>query len=156
MSSADPPGAAHHPPGRVGAGVPLQPAHRLAGGSRSATTLDTCSAWAAVPFGLKWVPSRPYRSGRSLTSPNRSLVGTFSFAITSAASLFRATTRTAGVSGAFIKELLRRAAVCAAEEDGAAGLVVRDRHLDEALAELLVAGGPLTQSLLGVAPGGSA
>ncbi|MBO0699247.1 MAG: hypothetical protein J2P46_12695 [Zavarzinella sp.] len=54
------------------------------------------------------------------------------------------------MSGAFIKELLRKAAVCAAKEDGAGQLVVRDRHLDEALAELLVAGGPLTQSLLGV------
>jgi cell division protease FtsH len=62
----------------------------------------------------------------------------------------RLVARTAGVSGAFIKELLRKAAVCAAEEDGAAELIVRDGHLDEALAELLVAGGPLTQSLLGV------
>jgi hypothetical protein len=59
--------------------------------------------------------------------------------------------RTAGVSGAFIRELLRKAAVFAAEEDGESHLVVRDRHLEEALAELLVAGGPLTQSLLGAA-----
>jgi cell division protease FtsH len=59
--------------------------------------------------------------------------------------------RTAGVSGAFVRELLRKAAVFAAEEDGEADLVVRDRHLDEALAELLIAGGPLTQSLLGAA-----
>jgi cell division protease FtsH len=59
--------------------------------------------------------------------------------------------RTAGVSGAFIKELLRKAAVFAAEEDGESELVVRDRHLEEGLAELLVAGGPLTQSLLGAA-----
>jgi hypothetical protein len=57
--------------------------------------------------------------------------------------------RTAGVSGAFIRELLRKAAVFAAEEDGASPLVVRDRHLEEGLMELLVAGGPLTQSLLG-------
>jgi cell division protease FtsH len=59
--------------------------------------------------------------------------------------------RTAGVSGAFIRELLRKAAVFAAEEDGEAELVVRDRHLEEGLAELLIAGGPLTQSLLGAA-----
>lgn len=60
--------------------------------------------------------------------------------------------RTAGVSGAFIRELLRKAAVFAAEDDaGGAELVVRDRHVAEALAELLVAGGPLTQSLLGAA-----
>jgi len=57
--------------------------------------------------------------------------------------------RTAGVSGAFIKELLRKAAVFAVEEDGGPELVVRDRHLEEALGELLIAGGPLTQSLLG-------
>ncbi|OWK45086.1 AAA family ATPase [Fimbriiglobus ruber] len=57
--------------------------------------------------------------------------------------------RTAGVSGAFIRELLRKAAVFAAEEGDGAELVVRDRHVEEALAELLVAGGPLTQSLLG-------
>jgi hypothetical protein len=59
--------------------------------------------------------------------------------------------RTAGVSGAFIRELLRKAAVFAAEEDGSAPLVVRDRHLDEGLTELLVEGGPLTKSLLGAA-----
>lgn len=59
--------------------------------------------------------------------------------------------RTAGASGAFIRELLRKAAVFAAEDDGQAPLVVRDRHLEEALAELLIAGGSLTQSLLGAA-----
>jgi cell division protease FtsH len=57
-----------------------------------------------------------------------------------------------GVSGAFIRELLRKAAVFAAEDDGEAPLVVQDRHIEEALGELLVAGGPLTQSLLGAAP----
>jgi hypothetical protein len=57
--------------------------------------------------------------------------------------------RTEGVSGAFIRELLRKAAVFAAEEGADGALVVRDRHVDEGLAELLVAGGPLTQSLLG-------
>jgi hypothetical protein len=61
----------------------------------------------------------------------------------------RLISRTAGVSGAFIRELLRKAAVFAAEDDGGPDLVVRDRHVEEALAELLIAGGPLTQSLLG-------
>jgi hypothetical protein len=58
--------------------------------------------------------------------------------------------RTGGVSAAFVRELLRKAAVLAAEE-GDGELVVADRHLEEAIAELLVAGGPLTQTLLGVA-----
>jgi len=57
--------------------------------------------------------------------------------------------RTQGVSGAFIRELLRKAAVFAAEEDADGALVVRDCHVNEALTELLVGGGALTQSLLG-------
>jgi cell division protease FtsH len=61
----------------------------------------------------------------------------------------RLISRTAGVSGAFIRELLRKACVYAAEEDGTDPLLVCDRHLDEGLNELLVAGGPLTKSLLG-------
>ena len=56
--------------------------------------------------------------------------------------------RTEGVSAAFIRELLRRAALIAADDEGAE-IVVRDRHMDEALHELFVAGGPLTRSLLG-------
>lgn len=60
--------------------------------------------------------------------------------------------RTKGVSAAFIRELLRKAAVLAAEADGAGPeLVVTDRHVEGALAELLVAGGPMTRSLLGFA-----
>jgi ATP-dependent 26S proteasome regulatory subunit len=61
--------------------------------------------------------------------------------------------RTAGVSGAFIRELLRKAAVYSAEEvEGP--LVIRDAHVHEALTELLVAGGPLTQRLLGAGQAG--
>jgi hypothetical protein len=55
--------------------------------------------------------------------------------------------RTEGASGAFIRELLRKAAVFAADERD--GLLVEDRHLDEALHELLVEGGVLTKTLLG-------
>jgi hypothetical protein len=55
--------------------------------------------------------------------------------------------RTEGASGAFIRELLRKAALFAA--DGGDRIVVEDRHLDEALHELLVEGGVLTKSLLG-------
>ena len=62
--------------------------------------------------------------------------------------------RTKGVSAAFIRELLRKAAVLAAEANGTGPeLVVTDRHVEEALAELLVAGGPMTRALLGFAGG---
>lgn len=59
-------------------------------------------------------------------------------------------TRTESVSASFIKELLRRAALFAAEEGGE--LVVEDRHVDAALDELLVAGGTLALRLLGGEP----
>jgi hypothetical protein len=59
--------------------------------------------------------------------------------------------RTEGTSAAFIKELLRRATLFAAEEGD---LVVTDRHVGEALDELLVAGGTLTMRLLGGGPPG--
>ena len=55
--------------------------------------------------------------------------------------------RTRGVSAAFIRELLRKAALAAAEQDGP--LVVTEEHLDDALQELLFEGGELTRSLLG-------
>jgi ATPase family associated with various cellular activities (AAA) len=55
--------------------------------------------------------------------------------------------RTQGVSGAFVRELLRKAALFAADEGEE--LVVRDRHLDEALRDLLIEGGELTKRLLG-------
>jgi cell division protease FtsH len=66
--------------------------------------------------------------------------------------------RTEGVSAAFIREMLRKAAMLAAEEavgskDGAgcAGrLVVGDAHVRGAIDELLIAGGVITKRLLGV------
>lgn len=57
--------------------------------------------------------------------------------------------RTKGASGAFIRELLRKAAVIAADDAQDGELLVRQYHMEEALAELLVAGGALTHSLLG-------
>ncbi|HJZ56213.1 MAG TPA: AAA family ATPase, partial [Gemmataceae bacterium] len=65
--------------------------------------------------------------------------------------------RTHGVSAAFIRELLRKAAVLAAEDapDGNGELAVTDRHLEEATAELLVASGALTKTLLGVDQSGN-
>ncbi|HJY77640.1 MAG TPA: AAA family ATPase [Burkholderiales bacterium] len=56
--------------------------------------------------------------------------------------------RTKGASAAFIKELMRKAALFAADER--ADAVVEDRHIEEALHELVVDGGELTKSLLGV------
>jgi hypothetical protein len=55
--------------------------------------------------------------------------------------------RTAGASAAFIRELLRKAALFAADDPGE--LRVAPRHFDEALHEMVVAGGDLTKSLLG-------
>ncbi|MBK9201742.1 MAG: hypothetical protein IPL73_04740 [Candidatus Obscuribacter sp.] len=55
--------------------------------------------------------------------------------------------RTAGASGAFINELMRKAALFAAP-DGSP-IVVKDKHMDEALHELVIVGGTLTKSLLG-------
>jgi hypothetical protein len=63
------------------------------------------------------------------------------------ANLPRFITRTDGASAAFIRELLRRAALFAVGDDGK--IVVTDRHLDEALHDLVVQGGELTKSLLG-------
>lgn len=59
--------------------------------------------------------------------------------------------RTANASAAFLREMLRKAALFAAEANLPGELVVRDEHLELALAELLVAGGALTRSLLGAA-----
>jgi hypothetical protein len=56
--------------------------------------------------------------------------------------------KTEGASAAFIRELVRKAALFAADESHD-GIEVADRHLDEALRELVTFGGELTQSLLG-------
>ena len=58
--------------------------------------------------------------------------------------------RTGGASAAFIRELMRKAALFAADESSNS---IQDQHLDEALHELVVEGGALTQSLLGFAIG---
>jgi cell division protease FtsH len=59
-------------------------------------------------------------------------------------------TRTNGTSASFIKELLSRATLLAAEEGGE--LMLADRHVGEALGVMLVAGGTLTMRLLGGLP----
>jgi ATPase family associated with various cellular activities (AAA) len=55
-------------------------------------------------------------------------------------------------SPAFIRELLRRGALLAAEDDDEGPLRVTHRHLHNALAELRGAAGDLTQALLGARP----
>ena len=55
--------------------------------------------------------------------------------------------QTEGVSAAFIRELMRKAALFAAEEGDM--IIVEDRHIDEALKELDFEGGELTKRLLG-------
>ncbi len=57
--------------------------------------------------------------------------------------------RTSGASAAFIRELLRKAALFAA--DDGAELAIAAKHFDEALHEMVVEGGDLTKSLLGAA-----
>jgi hypothetical protein len=56
--------------------------------------------------------------------------------------------RTEGASAAFMRELIRKATLFAADEGPP--LAVTDRHFAAALHELLVEGGELTRSLLGV------
>jgi cell division protease FtsH len=59
-------------------------------------------------------------------------------------------TRTSGVTAAFIKELVRKAAVLAASRsDGAKEISVRDEHVTESLDELLAERSALTRVLLG-------
>jgi ATP-dependent 26S proteasome regulatory subunit len=55
--------------------------------------------------------------------------------------------RTTGASAAFMRELLRRAALIASDEQRLA--IVEQRHLDAAIHEIVVTGGSLTRSLLG-------
>jgi hypothetical protein len=61
--------------------------------------------------------------------------------------LSRILARTDGASGAFVRELLRRAALFAADDGDE--IIVTDRHLDDAMHDLVVQGGDLTKSLLG-------
>lgn len=58
--------------------------------------------------------------------------------------------RTSGVTASFIKELIRKAALVAAQgSDGQTGIEVNDAHLSEALDELLSERSALTRVLLG-------
>jgi ATP-dependent 26S proteasome regulatory subunit len=63
--------------------------------------------------------------------------------------------RTEGTSAAFIRELMRKAALLAAGAEASPDgpLTVGAVHLREALRTIVVEGGDLTRRLLGVAPG---
>ena len=61
--------------------------------------------------------------------------------------------KTDGASGAFIRELLRKAALFSADAGASS---VRATHLDAALHELTILGGELTRSILGGRSGGAA
>jgi hypothetical protein len=98
--------------------------------------------------------SRPGRVDQAIEIPTpdencrRQLFALYGRGLTlQVADLARLIARTDGASPAFIRELLRRAAVFAADEG--TEMIVNDRHLDEALHELVVQGGDLTKSLLG-------
>lgn len=101
--------------------------------------------------------SRPGRIDQAVQIPlpdaacRRRLFELYSRGLTINADLTRFVERTAGAGGAFIRELLRKAALFAADEDRDP-LTVTDRHLEEALHELVVEGGELTKSLLGAIP----
>ena len=54
--------------------------------------------------------------------------------------------RTEGASAPFIRKMMRKAALFAADESSDS---VEDKHLDESMHELVAEGGSLTQRLLG-------
>ncbi|HEY2159219.1 MAG TPA: AAA family ATPase, partial [Isosphaeraceae bacterium] len=98
--------------------------------------------------------SRPGRVDQAIEIPlpdvtcRRRLFALYGRGLTSRVEdLSRFIARTDGASAAFIRELLRRAALFAA--DDGADIVVADRHLDSAMHDLVVQGGDLTKSLLG-------
>jgi hypothetical protein len=100
--------------------------------------------------------SRPGRIDQAIEIPlpdaecRRKLIGLYGRGLTMRLEkLDEYVVRTDGASAAFIRELLRKAALFATDEAPDTP-VVQDRHIDEALHELVVAGGELTKSLLGV------
>jgi hypothetical protein len=97
--------------------------------------------------------ARPGRIDQAIEVPvpdaecRRRLFELYSRGLTVAARMDPYVERTAGASAAFIRELLRKAALFAA--DDGRDVVVRAKHFDEALHEMIVDGGELTKALLG-------
>jgi len=107
--------------------------------------------------------SRPGRIDQAIEFPypddagRAKLVRLYACGLELADELVAATVRrTEGVSAAFIKELLRRAAQFRIERsDGAPAADLDQADVDRALEELLVDGGALNRALLGADPGGA-
>lgn len=105
--------------------------------------------------------SRPGRVDQAILVPlpdaecRRKLIALYSEGMTVRLSdLDGLVAKTEGVSAAFIRELMRKAALFAADESGPdEGIVVEDRHVNASLHELVVEGGELTKQLLGVGTG---
>lgn len=99
--------------------------------------------------------ARPGRIDQAVEVPvpdaecRRRLFDLYSRGLKVSASLAPYVERTDGASAAFIRELLRKAALFAADDGGE--LDVKAQHFDEALHEMIVEGGDLTKSLLGAA-----
>jgi len=97
--------------------------------------------------------SRPGRIDQAIEIPlpdaacRRRLLELYAQGLTLDADLDRLVERTQGASGAFIRDLLRKAALFAADESEE--LVVRDQQLDEALHDLVFEDATPTESLLG-------
>ena len=103
--------------------------------------------------------ARPGRVDQAIEMPlpdaggRRRLIDLYARGLTlRAQDLDRVVERTEGASAALMRELLRKAAVFAAEEQTEGPIVVEDRHLDDALDEFAWHGGGLTRSLLGSGP----
>lgn len=98
--------------------------------------------------------ARPGRVDQAIEVPlpdaecRRQLIALYSRGLTlRVTDMDRLVGQTEGVSAAFMRELLRKAALFAADTGDA--IVVEDRHIADALHELVVEGGDLTKSLLG-------
>jgi hypothetical protein len=110
-------------------------------------------AWPPVPAGSIWRVRRPYRT-QLPPSPVRA-VWPGPYLGLDADGLDRLIQQTEGVSPAFIRELLRKAALLAVLPTGGSGdrdgvtdtIIVTDQQLDQAMHELVLDGGEPTKRL---------
>lgn len=99
------------------------------------------------------LPARPGRIDQAVEVPlpdancRRRLFELYSRGLKVTAPIDPYVERTAGASASFIRELLRKSALFAADDGGA--LEIQPKHFDEALHEMVIEGGDLMKSLLG-------